>query len=242
MVRLLGQLLVLFFVSQNAYGQDTVRLIAGYSKPPFVIEEGAKGIQLDLVREALAFEGYKVKFVHIPFGRSVMSLQNNNYDGIVTVMQGLNYPSILLSNPYVRYQNVAVSLLDRNFQINSIHDLPGKSVYTFQRARKHLGEEFEKVVSRSSGYREIAEQEAQVADLFYRKAEVIILDINIFKHFVKQMSKEWQVDPFEIHQIFDERYYSAGFKDKNLKDSFDLGIQKLKESGRYQEIIDTYIN
>jgi len=242
MVKLLGQLLILFIVSHNVYGKDTVRLIAGYSKPPFVIEEGAKGIQLDIVREALSFDGYNVKFVHIPFGRSVMSLQNNTYDGIVTVMKGLEYPNILLSDPYVRYQNVAVSLSDRKFKINSIHDLPGKTVYTFQRARKHLGEEFEKVVSRSSGYREVAEQEKQVTDLFYRKAEVIILDINIFKHFAKEMSKSRQLDPFVIHPLFDERYYSAGFKDEALKNSFNAGVKKLKESGRYQEILDSYLN
>mgnify|MGYP000518917648 CR=1 FL=1 len=219
---------------------STVRMVAGLTKPPFVIETGAAGIQLDMIKAIFATQNMSVEFVHAPFGRNVVTFQRFDIDGLITVPNNYQHPRMLLSEPYIRYQNVAVSLKNNDFNINSVTDLSGKSVIAFQRAQKYLGEAFEKTVRNSINYREMAEQEKQVSSLFLRKAEVIILDENIFRYLVA--SNDEYSEAFDIHYIFKEIYYSAGFKKEQNQQAFESGLAEIKANGTYQKILDKYLN
>ena len=144
-----------------------------------------------------------------------------------------------VSEPYIRYQNDAISLLEKNYDIKSIEDLSGKSIMAFQRAKKYLGEEYSKTDEHSLGYREAAEQKKQLSALFYREAEVIILDANIFKYLLKN-NPQFE-EKYVTHPIFGGYYYSAGFKTAELKQQFDDGINQIKSNGTYQNILDKYL-
>jgi polar amino acid transport system substrate-binding protein len=111
----------------------------------------------------------------------------------------------------------------------------------FQNARKYLGEEFLKSINASMGYREVADQMKQIDMLFLRRTEVIILDINIFKYFMKTHSSGRYNQPFNVHYIFNERPYSAAFKVEKNRDLFDEGIKLIKQQGTYQSIMDKYL-
>ncbi len=90
-------------------------------------------------------------------------------------------------------------------------------------------------------YREIHDQSKQIEMLFLRRTEVIIMDINIFKYFIKHSESSIYNKPFNVHYIFNERPYSAGFRSKEIRDQFDQGIQQMRENGSYQLIIDNYL-
>lgn len=227
------------FLSRFAIAAERIDIIAGLSKPPFVYEETQTGIQLDIVSAAFAASNVDVRFTHLPLGRSVMSFQRYEVQGLITIPNDYEHNSMYVSKPYIRYQNVAVSLLEKNYDIKSIQDLSGKSIMAFQRAKKYLGEEYSKTVEHSLGYREAAEQKKQLSALFYREAEVIILDANIFKYLLKN-NPQFE-EKYVIHAIFGEYYYSAGFKTEALKHQFDSGIDQIKSDGTYQKILDKYL-
>jgi len=226
----------------SAIDSDSLEMIDGLAKPPFIIEENGQGIQLDIVRSAFASVNKSVKFIHVPFGRTITTFQRVNADGVVTVLPDYRHPSLHISKPFITYQNVAVSLLESQFTIDNIKSLSGKSIIAFQNAKKYLGEEFSKVVSYSVDYREIAEQSQQIDMLFLHRTEVIILDINIFKYFIATHTSGRYSQPFNVHYIFDERLYSAGFKSEKNRDLFDQGIATIKEQGTYQLIQDKYLD
>jgi len=91
-------------------------------------------------------------------------------------------------------------------------------------------------------YREVAEQMKQIDMLFLHRTEVVILDINIFKYLLKHGRAGRYTQPFKVHYIFDERQYSAAFKSKEIRDLFDLGINKIRKEGTYQLIVDKYLD
>lgn len=220
---------------------SNIELIAGFVKPPFIIEENGAGLQLDIIREALSNKGYQVNFLHLPLGRNITAFQRMNADGVITLPNDYEHPGMHLSAPYIVYQNVAVSLAANDFSIGSVNDLSGKSVAAFQHAKKFLGKQYRETVSYSVSYREIAEQKKQIEMLFLRQAEVIILDLNIFKHFIKTSNDKRFNKAFNVHYIFEQRHYAAGFRSEETARDFDQAIVKMKEDGSYQAILDNYL-
>jgi polar amino acid transport system substrate-binding protein len=218
-----------------------VDILAGLPKPPFIIEKNGAGLQLDLIREAFISVNHKVNFTHLPLGRSVSGFKRFNADGIATLPANYEHPSIFVSKPYITYQNVAVSLTDDNLSIDKIVDLSGKSVVAFQNAKKFLGDDYNASISLSTNYREIAAQTQQIEMLFSHRTEVIILDINIFKYFVKSHVGGRYNQSYTIHPIFGERGYAAGFSTEQHRDMFDQGITLIKEQGVYQLVLDRYL-
>jgi len=230
------------FCQQLLQQDNAIDLVAGLPKPPFILEENGKGLQLDLIREALASEQLDVNFVHMPLGRNITGFQRVNADGIITLLPEYDHPALYMSKPYITYQNVAISLAEKRFNIRNIDDLSNKSITAFQNAKKFLGEQYNKAVAFSMDYREVQDQKKQLDMLFLRRAEVIIMDLNIFKWILKHSAIDIYNKPFNVHYIFNERPYSAGFRSKALRDKFDLGIQQMKENGNYQLVMDNYLN
>lgn len=235
-------------IERNSYetkakvSHHNIEMLAGLPKPPFIIEKNGAGLQLDIIREAFTAVNHSVSFSHIPLGRSISAFNRFNVDGIVTLPVNYQHPDIYISKPYVKYQNVAVSLSSKNFVLNSIQDLTGKNVIAFQNAKKFLGDEYNASVSLSTDYREIADQMQQIKMLFSHRTEVIVLDVNIFKFFVKSNVDELYNKAFTIHYIFDEREYAAGFDTKQQRDLFDRGMALIKEQGIYQLVLDRYLH
>jgi len=221
---------------------NKIEMVDGLIKPPFIIEENGRGLQLDIVRLALKAVNKDIHFIHVPFGRTVTTSQSLNADGIVTVLPDYQHPNLFISKPFITYQNVAVSLLENQLSLENIGDLSGKSIVAFQNAKKYLGQDFNNIIKYSMDYREVAQQVKQIELLFLHRTEVIILDINIFKYLLKHNTTARVSQPFKVHYIFNERQYSAAFKSEINRDVFDLGIKNMKEQGTYQIIVDKYLD
>lgn len=223
---------------------DSIELMTGLPKPPFIIGETGEGMQLDIVRAAFGLLDIDVKYLHVPLARTIAGYKRWNADGVITVPKVNKLNNLFVSVPYISYQNVAVSLQDNSVDLTNVSNLSFFDVVAFQNARKFLGDEFAQATSGSDDkfYQEVADQSRQIRMLFAREAEVIILDINIFKYFLHENGHEKLFSkPFDIHYIFNERNYSAGFKNKKHRDAFDKGIREIKANGQYQAILDKYL-
>ncbi|MFD2167075.1 substrate-binding periplasmic protein [Thalassotalea euphylliae] len=220
--------------------EGPIELVAGLAKPPFIIQEGKTGIQLEIISAAFAEQGEEVVFSHVPLSRNITAFQQWHIDGVITLPVNYRYPGMYISEPYIDYQNVAVSLDYMNISINNVKDLQGRSVIAFQNAKKFLGDEYKETVSYLLEYRELANQEQQIKMLFSGRTEVIILDRDIFRYFVKTHPEAIYQKAVRVHPIFPKRPYAAGFKSEELKSIFDAGVEKIKENGTYQALISKY--
>ncbi|OUR59644.1 hypothetical protein A9Q74_17060 [Colwellia sp. 39_35_sub15_T18] len=242
-IKHIGLFLLCLSISAFSQATNVIELTAGLSKPPFVIENDAQnpGIQLDLIKAIFAEENQAVGFLHVPLARSFTSIDRWHSDGTITLPSDYQHENVFVSEPYISYQNIIVTLKEDNLSINTFADLKGKKIIAFQAAQKFLGAEFAHAVKEAIDYQEVADQMRQIQMLFAKRTQVLVLDISIFKHFLhKNVGKEY-MKPYKIHQLFMPRVYAAGFKNKQRRDQFNRGLKKIKANGIYQKILDKYL-
>lgn len=236
MKHILAAFLILFAVT-TAHAKD-VTLVAGLSLPPYIIQESNSGIEYDIIKEALAAKGHKLTLKYVPFVRVVVDYKNN--DGAITINESSGATGEY-SDVVVTYQNYAISLKDKGINVANIQDLKDKKIVAFQNATKYLGDEYAAIAKGNSKYSEQGKQDLQVKMLYSGRADVIVSDINIFKYFRKTVKDIDTTAEITLHEIFDGVDYKALFNDAAIKDDFNAGLKQLKESGRYDEIINSYI-
>ncbi|MBL4899628.1 MAG: ABC transporter substrate-binding protein [Colwellia sp.] len=234
-----------YCLSYAAIGKNSeiIELTAGYSKPPFVIEniEQYNGIQLDLMTEIFAVENQAVSFIHVPLARSFSSANKWHSDGIITLPSTHKQKSVFISEPYISYQNVVITLAEDNLIIDKLDDLSGKYIIAFQPARKFLGAGYNQAIENAADYQEMADQMKQIELLFIKRTQVLVVDINILKHFLFNHRDPKYNKPYKIHWLFLPRVYAAGFKSKAVRDQFNRGLAVIKANGTYQEVLDKYL-
>lgn len=222
-----------------------------FSIPPYVVKEENNGLELEILRQSFAVNGYKVLPSYLPLARTFMNFQDGSLDGVINVKDGMikGY----YSDVVITFRNKAVSLEENNLTINSIDDLSRKSIVAFQRASTILGKDFGKVVEYNSEYREVADQSLQVKQLFKNRAEVIILEEKIFKYFRRWLfnrsrslkgsyiltEKELR-KPVIYHDIFLPSEYKFAFISEKVRDDFNDGLRTIRNNGLYEQIINTY--
>lgn len=237
----ISAVLLTFALPGPAFAGEVLRMAVSLTMPPYVFSETDSGIDLEIVREVLAIEGYEVEPVYVVFGRTARDLRMGKVDGALTVRVERGLGEVCLTDEYIRYQNVAVSLKKKGYDIDSPADLADKRITCFQDGIKVLGEEFAEAAEKSPHYYEIPDQENQVALLFKGRTDVIVLDKTIFEYYRKHTDKADTSAPVEVHEIFEPTRFSAGFRKPEHCRAFNKGLEKLKESSRYQAIYNKYL-
>ena len=220
--------------------EKTVSVLVGFSLPPYVIESENSGMELDVIREALAVSGYSTKPVYVPAARIRVNIETGKADAAMTINEDSKVKGYY-SDPHIFYQNVAVSLAKNNLRIDSIPDLAGKRIVAWQDAHVYSGDLYAKMSQANPGYVEIPNQAGQVAMLFAGRTDVIVIDINIFHYYRGRMNPNDTRMPYVIHKIFPKIYYKVCFRDKSLCEAFNHGLAQIRKNGTYEKIAQKYI-
>ncbi|WP_374334407.1 substrate-binding periplasmic protein [Leeia sp.] len=241
----------LLFSAIHAWAGETLKIAAGLWLEPYVIQgKPPRGMELDIVREALQHAGFQVTFILQPFHRSKLLFTTGEVDGVMTIQESFpEAKAAYLSERYIAYRNQAISLQTRQLQIYSMADLQGFSVEAFQQAQFALGEEFAAVVRKHPSYSETADQRTQVLKLLAGRTDVAVMDERIFRYQQARLQKQPPVNvpPYllrgtvEMHNLFPATWYRIAFRKPALRDAFDRGLAFLRTSHRYQQIVDQYL-
>lgn len=224
---------------------DELKIGVSVSIPPYVIQETDSGLELELLYKALAVKGHNASIHYFPLARTFHELRKGNLDGIINIKEGM-VDNVFYSDVAIRYQNCAISLDEHKFAINSVQDLANKKVVAFQRASVLLGEEFSLMAKANSGYQEQARQIQQVYMLMKHRADVVVMDKNIFKYYLKQAFIEGKLTEAEIKQvaicnrIFPPTEYKFAFLNEQIRDDFNLGLKQITEDGTINALQEKY--
>ncbi|MFD2167118.1 substrate-binding periplasmic protein [Thalassotalea euphylliae] len=220
--------------------EQQLNVVIGLAKPPYVVKEPLTGFEIELVNHVFEKMNTSANYIFVPFGRTPRMLKNEDIDAILTVNKQVMPDEQLLTDVYINYQNVAISLAKNNFEINSIRELEQFTLATFQNAHKILGEAFADTVQKSPLYSQVANQKIQLEMLFKERAEVIIMDINIFNHYLKSYEKNPLNQAFTVHEIFPPSAYRAAFKDTDNVMRFNKALATVLESDEYRALVSKY--
>ena len=222
-----------------------IEMLAGLSKPPFVLAEEDKGMQIEIIEAAFAQGNQLVRFTYLPLSRHLDVLHGREFDGIITLADHEKEWGICLSKPYIVYQNVIVTLEESALTINELDDLVNLKVAAFQNATRFLGDKYNSTFKNSVNYTEVADQKSQINLLFSGRVDALVMEVSIFKHLLankryKNSNSKIYNKKFVTHFLFNPNAYSAGFKNQQLCQQFDQGINAIIADGSYQQIIDSY--
>ncbi len=217
----------------------------GQNIPPYIFEKHDKGIEIDIISAALAYKGHTLKPLYFPLARIPITFQNHQVDAIMGDMGvDLKIYGGFYANPAVIYDNVFISLKNKNLSITQPSDLDLLHVVSFQGAEKRYPNWLDKVAKEERLF-SISNQFTQVKLLHLGRYDVVLSDRYIFRYFTKRMQllNELTIGEIDEHSfttaIPDD--YRPVFRDEKIRDDFNLGLKKLKESGEFQKIHDNYM-
>lgn len=230
----------LLFTMPTVTAKEALDIVVGLERPPYIIEENAQGFELELVNAVLGRLDKAANYLFVPFGRSEKMLMNASIDGMTTTNAYMISNKEQLTNPYVIYQNVAISLSENKLSIEQIQDLGNYSIATFEEAHKVLGEEFTQAIERSPMYTQVVDRLSQLELLFRNRVDVIVMDINIFNYFYAINKTHFNEQAFEVHDIFPKMHYQMAFKDLKLVSDFNHAYQEFIQSTEFSKLQSKY--
>ena len=215
-------------------------VIVGLVKQPYVIDKDVSGFEIELVRNVLESMGKSVEFVFIPYGHSSKLLNINNIDAMMSVSDKSFADNSKLSNTYINYLDVAISLKSNNLTIEYISDLAKYSVASFQQAKNVLGPEFADAVGKSPLFIETEKQNRQLILLMSGKVKVLIMDKNIFMYLALEQRLTQLKNEVVFHDIFPKSPLKMAFKEKKHILQFNTFFNKYAQSKDYKRLIKKY--
>lgn len=230
----------IFFILINTFYAREITIAIGQDLPPYVIQP-SKGMEYEIIKSVFEEAGYTLKVSFVPFGRLLKSAQNRSYDAVATVNSDREIVGMYLSDTYITYENVLIGLKKSQFSIEDISDLYDKSIIAFKDANIYLGDDFRKMSNLNKLYKEVPNQEGQVASLFSGRIDLILLDKNIFLYHLKNSKLISKKQDTIVYNLFPPTHYSIAFKNSFIRNEFNTSLIEFKKSGKYDYIIKKYI-
>ena len=226
-------LLYLCCLSTAWAAPPVLHVALGETKMPYVSSDNQSGIEYDIVTQALRLAGYKVKIEYLPNKRALLEFRDGQLDGVISNTG--NY----LSEPYIAYQNMAITLCQKQINIDSIKALAPYQVTAFHNASQYLGADFAKIASNKINYRELSPQKLMNRMLLAARFDVAISDINIFKYEHKKIDPlgNQALCPFAI---FPPTLYRLEFREPIVRDRFNVALKNFREQGLYEQLAKKY--
>ncbi|SCK07028.1 ABC transporter substrate-binding protein [Vogesella sp. LIG4] len=219
----------------------TVTVAFGESLEPYVMPQQARGIEVDIIREALQNQDLRLKPVFLAQKRLPYALGNKGVDAVATMLPNYGINGAY-SEPYIQYLDKAITLQERNLNIAGISDLARFRVLGFPLASRYLGEPFHQLTRVHPAYSETGNQLDQNRLLYRGSVDVVVADVRIFNYMNRRMLQEFNETPrpVQYHDLFPHLSYHVLFRSEQLRNTFNAGLRQLQHSGRQQQIIDQY--
>ncbi|MGJ8680749.1 substrate-binding periplasmic protein [Paraglaciecola sp.] len=227
-------LTILIFVVLDPVSANTLIVSVGKNKPPYVIEKGNTGFEVDVLRHVFQLMDQAVEFTYFDYGRGAGILDVREIDAVASVNQDVYPDASKLTDSYIEYHNVAISLADNNLVINRPADLAQYSVISFPLADLVLGDEFSLAMAKSPMFRKTFDHNKHPEMLIRNRVDVVVMEKQIFKYYLGQTQWKNALDKIVIHPVFPVNRYSVAFKNKAYVSSFNKALQSFLTSSDYQ--------
>ena len=217
-----------------AAAPPVLRVAVGENKPPYVVENARRGIEVELVTRILRDAGYGVQMHYLPNRRAQALLESGALDAAISDR------GPFVSAPYIVYQNVALTLCRNRIALHAIGDLAGRRVAAFQNARLFLGAGFGAMAASNPDYRE--PPQASINRLLYANAvDVGVGDINIFYSVNAELGLGRGADEALCpYALFPPTSYRLAFRKREARDRFNTALQRALQSQTYEALARQY--
>ncbi|WP_229259112.1 substrate-binding periplasmic protein [Duganella flavida] len=218
----------------------------GDNLPPYILATSDAGIEVEIVRAALAYRGHVLHARYQPMGRIPVSFISGEVNAIMMdVGVDMAPHGGFYGKPPVLYDNVFYTLKSRNLIISKPDDLKGHSIMAFIGAAKRYPV-WLAALNHVPGYVERNNQAVQPALLTLGRYEVILSDRLIFQYYTQLYQRAnpgFVMPPLDEHTFThaNPRDYRPVFRDATVRDDFNAGLVHLHKTGLDRAIQDRYL-
>ncbi len=236
-------LLFIAFLPVHRVSAKEVTMTFDQTIVPFVLADQDGGIQVDIIREALAFKGHTLVAVYVSAKRMMHELKigavdaasSGSYDPATE--KGFHYGIAPFS-----YRNAFFTLEERSIDIQKPSDIDDFRIATFQNA-KLIWPDWLEPIDQKNNYIEVADQSLQPKMLEHGRVDAVVADQTIFAYYTRLLEKQSgkKLKPTVAYSFTDPVSFPPVFKSEQIRDDFNEGIQHLLETSRHEEIFDAYL-
>jgi polar amino acid transport system substrate-binding protein len=226
-----------------AYAQDETYVIATdttFAPFEFQDEQGNfVGIDMDLIRDIAKDQGFQVDIKPLGFDAALQAVQANQVDGVIAGMSITDERKKVFdfSDPYFE-SGVQMAVLETNNDIKDYEDLRGQRVAVKNGTE---GATFAESIKDKYGFETVyfADSSSMYDEVKTGNSVAVFDDYPVLAYGITQGNGQKTVTP-------KEKGASYGFavntgQNAELLAKFNAGLKNLRESGRYQEVLDTYL-
>ncbi len=209
---------------------------------PFEFQDGSGnlvGIDMDLIRDIAKDQNFSVDIKPLGFDAALQAVQANQAAGVIAGMSITDERKKVFdfSDPYFE-SGVQMAVLDDNDDVTSYEDLKGKRVAVKNGTE---GAEFAESIRAKYGFEVVsfADSASMFEEVKTGNSVAIFEDYPVLNYGIQQGNGFKTVTP-------KEKGSSYGFavnkgQNPQLLQQFNEGLKNLKASGRYDEIIESYL-
>lgn len=236
---------VIFFAQSTGYcaaePPRELSVAVGLRLAPYVLENSVGGVEFEYVSAIMRQLGYTLRPRFMPLDKIGDEVRSGRADMALTIKPEM-VPGLPVSNPYVAYRNVAISLASRQLPIKNLQDLKPYSIAAFANARLYLGPAFASMVENKTDYEEFVNQLSQNVELYQSKVDVVVMDVNIFSYLNETVArtKNAAILPVTMHDIFPANQYCIAFRDTAIRDRFNKQLAHAKSLPEFGGIRDRW--
>ena len=232
-------LMLLLICPGRAICTETLSM-ATSNGPPYMIQSSGSGLDIDIPREALRRAGYELTIRYMPLARARVEVQSRRID-LTAPFFTEGAEGLYLSEPHVMYRPTAFSLASRNLKVNTLQDLKGLRVQTFQGASSYFGQEYVEMTALSLTYEERPDMSRLVLALASGRTDIVVLDYNIFSYFWNRAIGENQKAQLRTHPIFPPVAAVVAFNNAEIRDKYNNGLRAMIRDGTHLKLTNRHI-
>ena len=227
-----------FILSSICHAQELV--LSSDDGPPHMIRAIDGGIDIEIAREVLQELGYSVTIRYSSLARGKLDVERGHIDAVTPTFLEKDRPGFYVSSPTVTYKPTVFTLKNNHHKIESILDLTGHNIITFQGATGYFGNDFIEV-SKNSEYRESYSMDKFPELLLRGRYSAVVLDYYIFNYFYRINDKNRDTSVFKIHSVIPPVKASVGFHNKTIRDQFNQKLSEFLHQKKDIRIIEKHI-
>lgn len=243
MLRLSKLILFLLLISSAAKA-EVIRLASSNYYPHYGQQLAQQGATIEIIRQAFALQGVQLEIEFLPFARALHESQQGNYSGLVAAWYSeprtahFYYSQPLYANQIVLFKRKTDSIQYHNFQ-----DLARQQrrLGVVQGYMHPIG-----LVESGIETIQVATDEQALAMLARQRVDLVPADLLNGLYLLENLLPQHQQQLDWLTPVLEQRpmYLVLSKKDpanQQRIEQFNLGLQQLKASGQYQQIIDTLL-
>lgn len=225
----------------DAHASEVYQIATDTTYAPFVFEDqdGYEGIDLAILEAVAEDQGFEYEINPIGFNAALQGLEAQQFDGVIAGMGITEEREEVFdfSDPY--YEAGTVYGVDASSDYSSLEDLEGEVVAV---KTGTLGAEIAQDMQDDYGFttREFEDSVNMYNDVMAGNSAAAIEDTPVMYYAINTGQVDFEVITDDIDQVsFGFAVY--GGENQELIEMFNQGLENIRASGEYDEIIESYL-